>query len=121
MTLEWPRVRDGSLLILVAAIAVNGCTLAQGANPSNIARYRCADNRQFTVQHTDDAAIVSYANQNYTLWRRPSSIGLRYASSVATLIIDSDFAAFVSETVVDLDRCQLVRIKGGRSEVGRAR
>lgn len=121
MTRDWPRVRDGSLLILVAAIATGGCAQAQGSSPSIVARYDCAENRHFTVQRTDDAAIVSYADQNYTLARKPSSIGLRYASGVATLIIDRDFAAFVSETVVDLENCRSVRKKGARSRVARAR
>ena len=106
MTLMWPSVQNGSLLVLVAALSANGCTPAQGNSPVSVTRYRCAENRYFIVERSENAAVVSYANTRYSLGRKPSSVGLRYASSEATLIIDSDFAAFVSETVTDLDDCR---------------
>jgi hypothetical protein len=56
---------------------------------------------------TRDANIASvrFDQKQYNLSRRPSSLGIKYSSAEATLIIDREFAAFVTETVVDLTRC----------------
>lgn len=68
--------------------------------------YKCSDGRSFSVTESADAAKVDYFNEHFQLPRRPSGIGTRYASADATLIIDGDMAAFVTETIVDLQACR---------------
>jgi hypothetical protein len=68
--------------------------------------YRCSDGRTFGVVRDSYEADVAYANELYSLQRRPSSIGVRYASTEASLVVDGPYAAFVTETVVDLPECR---------------
>jgi membrane-bound inhibitor of C-type lysozyme len=102
----WPTIQNGSLLVLVAALAVGGCAPTKAAAATQVTRYRCAQNQVFTVNRNSEAAIVTYADEDYTLSRKPSSIGLRYASDRATLIIDDDYAAFVTEATNNLHACK---------------
>ena len=106
MTGTWPTIQDGSLLVVVAALAVGNCSAAKAAPGTQVARYKCAEDRSFTVDRNDRLAIVSYADENYLLTRKPSSLGLRYSSDVATLIIDHDFAAFVTDSTINLRDCR---------------
>lgn len=106
MSATWPIIQDGSLLVLVAALAVGSCSAAKATAGTHVTRYRCAENRSFTVDRDDRSAVVTYANENYLLARKPSSLGLRYSSDVATLIIDDDFAAFVTDTTINLRECR---------------
>jgi hypothetical protein len=93
-------------LVLVAALAVGGCSPIKAAAATNVTRYRCAQDQSFTVNRDANSAVVSYADENYTLARKPSSIGFRYASDIATLIIDDSYAAFVTDTTTDLQECE---------------
>ena len=67
--------------------------------------YRCHDGQRFSVDRNSQTALIRYANNRYSLSRRPSSLGVKYSSAEATLIIDGQFAAFVTETVMDLENC----------------
>ena len=109
MSATWPTIQDGSLLVLVAALAVGNCSAAKAAPGTQVTRYRCAEDRSFTVDRNDRSAVVSYADKNYVLTRKPSSLGLRYSSDVATLIIDHDFAAFVTDATTNLRECHAHR------------
>lgn len=97
--------RRRQLLIKSAVIAVlGGCSAS--ASPAAInSVYQCSDGRIFSVARDDSRAAVYYEDERYSLSRRPSSIGLKYASPEATLIVDGAFAAFVTETIVDLENC----------------
>jgi hypothetical protein len=92
--------------VLVAALAVGGCSPTKAAAAPQVTRYRCAQDQVFTVNRDAEAAVVTYANEEYALSRKPSSIGLRYASDSATLIIDDDYAAFVTEATTNLHACK---------------
>lgn len=69
------------------------------------ATYACNDGKSFTIQRDGKNASLEYFGEHYSLSRRPSSVGVKYASPEATLIIDGDFAAFVTESLVDFERC----------------
>jgi hypothetical protein len=90
--------------IKASLLCLSGCSL--GTQPSGLASiYKCAEGRHIRVGRDASKAQVAYDNALYSLSRRPSSIGQKYTSAEATLIIDGDYAAFVSETIVDLDGC----------------
>lgn len=102
------------LLIKSVALAVlGGCSTS--ASPAAInSVYQCADGRFFSVARDARRAAVYYEDERYSLSRRPSSIGLKYASLEATLVVDGAFAAFVTETIVDLRSCTEPARRGAR-------
>ena len=67
------------------------------AAPATSATYRCLDNSMFTLSASPTLAIVRFADAEYRLPRRPSSLAVKYATSTATLYLDGDFAAFVAD------------------------
>lgn len=89
----------GATMVLLAA-----CSAAATPQVTS-AVYRCHDGRWFTVARNHNSASIRYADTSYNLSRRPSSLGMKYSSAEATLIIDHQFAAFVTETLMDLEQC----------------
>ena len=69
--------------------------LAADSPPPAVA-YRCLDDTRFTLIATPTEAVVRFADGEYRLPRRPSSLAIKYASKVATLYLDGDFAAFIA-------------------------
>lgn len=67
------------------------------AVPAPPATYRCLDNSMFTLSASPTLAIVRFADAEYRLPRRPSSLAVKYATGTATLFLDGDFAAFVAD------------------------
>ena len=59
--------------------------------------YRCLDETRFTLTASPTAAIVRFADGEYRLPRRPSSLAIKYQSKLATLYLDGEFAAFIAE------------------------
>ena len=76
------------LLLLIAQTAV--------AAPQP-ALYRCLDDTTFTLSVSPSQAIVRFKDGEYRLPRRSSGLAIKYASEVATLYLDGDFAAFVAD------------------------
>lgn len=99
------RLAIGSALFLLGA-----CSAQSAAEPKHLALYSCADGRTFTVEQSAELARITYYNQHFRLPRRPSGIGVKYASPDATLIIDGDMAVFVTESLVDLERCRIAPV-----------
>lgn len=89
-----------SLGILLVVLA--GCSAAA----RNSSTYRCGKGRSFEVQRGEEKARVFFGRDVYELPRRPSSIGVRYASDDGTLIIDAGVAVFVTNKIVDLGPCR---------------
>ena len=96
----------GRLAILGLSLLDAGCSpgLAEAARATTL--YQCAGERSFTVARDGRTAVVVYSGVRYELPRRKSSIGERYATSGATLIVDGEMAAFVSGSVMNLDVCR---------------
>ena len=70
--------------------------LMADAPPPTAVAYRCLDDTKFTLIASPKVAIVRFANGEYKLPRRPSSLAIKYASKAATLYLDGDFAAFIA-------------------------
>jgi len=90
----------------LSTLVLAACSTQGAASVPDVATYRCAEGRSFSVERTGEAATVLYSEERYQLSRRPSSIGIRYASREATLLLDDDFAAFATEMVIDLQDCR---------------
>ena len=73
-----------------------------GVSPVN---YTCPASEQLTVQFDGSTAQVSLGGQHYDLSRRRSSIGEKYLSSQAALIIDGTSAVFVTNDRPRLGTC----------------
>ena len=101
------RLQSDRLVQLVAILLLSpGCSTQAAQAAKSVTIFRCAGAQSFTVERDDHSAIVLYSNARYELPRRSSSIGERYATSDATLIIDGEMAAFVTSSVMNLDFCR---------------
>jgi membrane-bound inhibitor of C-type lysozyme len=90
-------------------ILSGGCSAPSVAEAKRPLIYRCADGRTFTVDQQQRSAEVTYYDEHFRLPRRSSGVGIRYATPDATLIIDGDMAAFVTENIVDLQSCRALQ------------
>ena len=77
------------LLIAIAAMAPS--------EPTAPVAYQCLDDSKFMLTASPTLAVVRFANGEYRLPRRPSSLAIKYASKSATLYLDGDFAAFIAD------------------------
>lgn len=79
-----------------AALLLAGCTVS-GASRLSMPTYEfaCLANKAFAVQVDGDRALVGTGTSPYTLMRRNSSIGRKYASGDVTLILDEDRGVLV--------------------------
>jgi len=98
--LSVPKLAGTLTASVTAAVAL---TQAHGA-PAPV-RYACAASEQLSVQRNGASAHVTYAGRRYDLERKRSSIGDKYVSPKAALIIDGNSAVFVAEDVVGLGTC----------------
>ena len=94
-------------VLYFVVMALIGCAPVHPAEPGT-AQYRCADNRLMAVARNSDGAVVTVGDRSYQLKPKRSSLGERYVSSRASLIIDGTFAAFVAEDLLDLEDCHAV-------------
>lgn len=90
-----------------AALGLMGCAPVHPAEPE-AAQYRCADDRILAVAKNSDGAVATVDERSYQLKPKRSSLGERYVSSRASLIIDGTFAAFVAEDLLGLEDCHAV-------------
>ena len=68
-------------------------------------RYACADSREFIVTRSAASATVVFRDRTYTLQRGRSSIGEKYLSDAAALILDGPSAVFVADDRPAADVC----------------
>lgn len=94
----------GAVLLMMAA-----CSARTDAEPRRSLTYRCGDGRSFEVEQRGKMATIDFAGTRFQLPRRKSSIGARYASRDATLIVDGESAVFVTPRIVDLKACRALR------------
>ena len=95
-------------MLLLALIATGACS-AEGRTSRTVTVFHCAGGRSFAVERDEKLAVVVLSGKRYELGRRRSSIGIRYATTGATLIVDGDMAAFVTGSVIDLQLCRSAR------------
>jgi membrane-bound inhibitor of C-type lysozyme len=99
---EFPRGISAAFLL---AFALLGCVHGFGPTALN---YACHGGERFSVIPSGTAATLNYEGKSYVLPKRQSGIGDRYANESATLILDGDFAAFVTPELHQLDACRKV-------------
>ena len=87
------------------ASVLAGIGTAQAHPVLIVVRYACPASQELTVMRDSQKAHVSLAGRTYDLERRRSSIGAKYLSSEAALIIDGPSAVFVGPDNLDLGTC----------------
>jgi len=85
------------LSLIGAAQAASAVTLAT--------RYACDARQNLVVQRSASSAHVDFIDRSYDLRRARSSIGVKYLSENAALIIDGRSAVFVAEDRLQLGAC----------------
>jgi precorrin-4 methylase len=91
--------------LMLAVLSVPGAIQAQAATASIEVQYACTNAEKFIVTRTADKALVQFGGKTYELQRRPSSIGVKYISATAALIVDGASAAFVADDRFQLGTC----------------
>ena len=89
-------------MLMAATLACGGSAHGQAATRT---RYACPATEELTVERHGSTAHVNLAGRSYDLRRRRSSIGDKYVSPNAALIIDSSSAVFVADNQLDLGTC----------------
>lgn len=96
--------------VFTAAAVSFGLANADVAQAADSRRYRCQDGTTFKVALSGETAEVSFSpSERYRLIEKRSSLGDRFVSPGATLIIDGRFAAFVTNRRFNLHNCFLTR------------
>jgi len=91
--------------LMLALLSFSGTVQAHAATASIEARYACTNAQEFVVARTADKALVQFDGKTYELQRRPSSIGVKYISATAALIVDGPSAVFVADDRFQLGTC----------------
>jgi hypothetical protein len=92
----------GGLMVIVLSLL--GAAQAHAATPTAM-RHQCALRQNLVVSRTADTALVHFIDRTYELRRTRSSIGAKYTSPTAALIIDGPSAVFVAENRLQLGTC----------------
>lgn len=93
-------------LVIVAALSVTPVAAKTVTmKHETVAEFACQSSSVLKVRLTSRLAQVSIDGRQYSLQRRPSSIGARYSSRQGTLIVDGSFATFVVAGARSGSRC----------------
>ncbi len=68
--------------------------------------FTCQGGERLSIIRAHDKATVIYNDATFILAKQPSNLGERFSSDAGTLIIDGDFAAFVTPEFSDLNDCR---------------
>lgn len=90
---------------MLAAFVFGALAFTEAQAAPRSVRYACPESADLAVQRNASSASVNYAGRRYELQRKRSSVGHKYASPNAALIIDGNSAIFVAEDVIDLGTC----------------
>lgn len=97
------RIRVAVALMIGVLSLIGGAHAASAATPA--IRYACDARQNLVVQRTASNAHVHFIDRSYDLRRARSSIGVKYLSENAALIIDGRSAVFVAEDRPQLGAC----------------
>jgi hypothetical protein len=89
----------GALVSLFAAAVAPA--RAEGTTRS----FKCSHGKAFTARLSEKAARVNIGSDIFLLPRKTSSIGAKFSSPSATLIIDEDFASLIGRDLQRFERC----------------
>lgn len=101
--LEDSRVKFAFALMLGVLSLLGGAQAI--AAESVVVRYACEGKQVLAVRRSRPVADVRFDGTAYRLDRKRSSIGERYSSAKAALVIDGPSAVFVAEDNVRLTKC----------------
>jgi membrane-bound inhibitor of C-type lysozyme len=90
-------------ILLAGLLAAMPCAGAPAATAP--VRYTCSADKHLTVQRNASVARVSLDGRSYDLRRKHSSIGDKYLSEDAAMIIDGSSLVFVADDDLDLGTC----------------
>ena len=90
--------------LYLLGLGLIACTPVQSAEPKT-SSFQCQGGRSLSVVQTGNRATVQVGERRYELKAKPTSLGDRYVSAHASLIIDGTFAAFVADDLLDLQDC----------------
>jgi membrane-bound inhibitor of C-type lysozyme len=93
--------------LLSGVLSVFGGAQAHAA-PSTTVRYQCGARQSLVIERDKGVARVRFVDRTYELKRRASSIGVKYLSPTAALIIDGTSAVFVADDRLQLGACTQV-------------
>jgi len=100
----------GELAVLLAAmlstLAGPAPASSNAISASHFTTFQCIDGRAFDVLFANSTARVHFAGSEYFLQQRRSSLGTKFVSPTATLIVDGEYAAFVPDGTIDLRQCK---------------
>lgn len=96
-----PALRSTLCAVGLGLIA---CAPVRSAEPRS-ASFQCDGGRSLNVVQTGKRATVQVGERRYELQAKASSLGDRYVSEHASLVIDGSFAAFVADDLLDLEGC----------------
>ena len=89
-----------------ALLVLAGCATTSG-NEHSRRDYLCTDATQLSVVRRSEIATVEHQGSAYRLTHKPFSLGERYTSADATLIVDGRSAVFVTQDAAYAQRCYL--------------
>ncbi len=90
--------------LMFAVLSVLASAQAHAA-PATAVRYQCEGRQNLVIERDGASARVNFIDRSYDLKRKPSSIGVKYISPTAALIIDGPSAVFVAEDRLQLGTC----------------
>ena len=93
-----------AIMALLLSLPLTGAQ----ARASASRHVECAGGRGFALVLGKEQAVVEMDDRRLILQRRPSSLGQQYRSNGASLIIDGDFVAFVSQDDLAWRDCHIV-------------
>jgi len=96
------RAATGVMIAVLSVLIAANAIAAVGTKP---VRYVCESAPELVVMRTMNNASVHFAGKTYELRREASSIGAKYISGNAALIVDGRSAVFVSEDQLQLGTC----------------
>jgi hypothetical protein len=91
--------------LYLLGLGLIACAPVQSAEPETQS-FQCEGGRGLHVTQTGKKATVQVGERRYELKAKASSLGDRYVSAHASLIIDGTFAAFVADDLLDLEDCR---------------
>jgi hypothetical protein len=98
------RTKVGTVL-MIAVLSALGATHALAATGTTGVRYVCDSAAELVVMRNATVASVRFIGRTYELRRKASSIGVKYISTNAALIIDGKSAVFVADDQLSLGTC----------------
>lgn len=91
--------------VLIGVVSLLGTARAADAATVTQVRYMCDEGQRLVVQESGHSASVQFIDRTYKLRQKRSSVGRKYVSATAALIIDGASAVFVTENRLQLGQC----------------